>query len=443
VTRLVGLGAAADATELARAPGPRSEPARERSFRQDLGQASAAGPHDAAARRDAAAQREAQREDDARRQAQRDDRDATAGATAPRTVAVATPASPRQRPDAAADVPRGPGDQAARATTPRTAAPHRGDATAAPTNPARPAEGAPQGDATVDAPSPGPGRSADAAAPPGVAGVVVQLEPDGTDGAVGADVATSTQTDAGLVDVISQAMAEAQTDGRGSAAATSATEPAPGGPGVAPAGAAAAATTATTEASDDDDRGSEGEHGADVGAGLPGGDRAEATAADRPGPVAAGPERASDRAAAAAAPRPDPGLAAADAADRAAARAEVAEAGASTRGGRAHVVVGDDDSRVVVSIQVRGHDVDVTMRAGSDGLAGALGRSLDQLDAALRGHGLTLANVTTSSRDAGGGGRDAPPQPERPPAGPGRPSHGEAAASPGPAPTDPRVIALA
>ncbi len=122
VTRLVGLGAAADATELARAPGPRSEPARERSFRQDLGQASAAGPRDAAARRDAAAQREARREEDARREAQRDDRDATAGATAPRTVAVATPASPRQRPDAAADVPRGPGDQAARGDD----APHGG-----------------------------------------------------------------------------------------------------------------------------------------------------------------------------------------------------------------------------------------------------------------------------------------------------------------------------
>jgi len=71
-----------------------------------------------------------------------------------------------------------------------------------------------------------------------------------------------------------------------------------------------------------------------------------------------------------------------------------------------HLVVGDDAERVVVTVAVRGTEVNVALRAGDDHTAAALARNAGSLDHAMRMRGLDLAGFT-AERD--------PDQPHREP----------------------------
>ena len=64
-----------------------------------------------------------------------------------------------------------------------------------------------------------------------------------------------------------------------------------------------------------------------------------------------------------------------------------------------HLVVGDGDDRVVVTVAVRGEDVNVSLRSnGDDNTAAALARNAASLDHAMRARGLDLASFS-SERD--------------------------------------------
>jgi hypothetical protein len=63
-----------------------------------------------------------------------------------------------------------------------------------------------------------------------------------------------------------------------------------------------------------------------------------------------------------------------------------------------HLVLGDGDDRVVLTVAVRGQDVNVSMRSGDEGTAAALARNAASLDHAMRAHGLDLASFS-SERD--------------------------------------------
>jgi hypothetical protein len=74
----------------------------------------------------------------------------------------------------------------------------------------------------------------------------------------------------------------------------------------------------------------------------------------------------------------------------------------------ARLVLGHDEERVVVSIAMRHETIDVAIRTANVDLASAVSCSLDQLDSALRGHGLTLGDLVAGDQ------RDAPPSPRSP-----------------------------
>jgi hypothetical protein len=78
-----------------------------------------------------------------------------------------------------------------------------------------------------------------------------------------------------------------------------------------------------------------------------------------------------------------------------------------------HLVVGDDAERVVVTVAVRGNDVNVALRAGDEHTAAALARNAGALDHALRTRGLDLASFS-AERDPDRRRREQPPR-ERPP----------------------------
>jgi hypothetical protein len=56
----------------------------------------------------------------------------------------------------------------------------------------------------------------------------------------------------------------------------------------------------------------------------------------------------------------------------------------------AHIVLGDDDSRIVMTVAVRGAAVNVTLKASDDHVAAALARNAGALDDAMRHRGLEL-----------------------------------------------------
>jgi len=58
-----------------------------------------------------------------------------------------------------------------------------------------------------------------------------------------------------------------------------------------------------------------------------------------------------------------------------------------------HLVLDDGAGRVVVTVAVRGNDVNVALRASDDHTAAALSRNAGALDHAMRGRGLTLAQL--------------------------------------------------
>nr|HEX4316672.1 hypothetical protein [Kofleriaceae bacterium] len=71
----------------------------------------------------------------------------------------------------------------------------------------------------------------------------------------------------------------------------------------------------------------------------------------------------------------------------------------------AHLVVGDGDARVVLTVAVRGNDVHVAMR-GDDHAVAAMARNVAVLDDSLRHRGLALAELKTTDESADA--RDAP-----------------------------------
>ncbi len=64
----------------------------------------------------------------------------------------------------------------------------------------------------------------------------------------------------------------------------------------------------------------------------------------------------------------------------------------------AHLVIDDPNGRVVMTVAIRGNDVNVTMRASDDATAAALARNAGSLEDAMRGRGLSLAQFE-SQRD--------------------------------------------
>jgi hypothetical protein len=106
----------------------------------------------------------------------------------------------------------------------------------------------------------------------------------------------------------------------------------------------------------------------------------------------------------------------------------------------ARLVVGQDDERVVVSVALRHETVDVSIRTANVDLASAVSRSLDQLDAALRNHGLTLGELVAGEER----GRQRPYRPS--PARDGANANGTDAPADSydsPVLSDPRLRALA
>jgi len=63
-----------------------------------------------------------------------------------------------------------------------------------------------------------------------------------------------------------------------------------------------------------------------------------------------------------------------------------------------HLVVGEGDDRVVLTVAVRGQDVNVSLRGGDEQTAANLARNAASLDHAMRAHGLDLDQFT-SERD--------------------------------------------
>ncbi|MEO8842706.1 MAG: flagellar hook-length control protein FliK [Kofleriaceae bacterium] len=57
----------------------------------------------------------------------------------------------------------------------------------------------------------------------------------------------------------------------------------------------------------------------------------------------------------------------------------------------AHLVFDDPNGRIVMTVAVRGSEVNVTMRASDDSTAAAMARNAGSLEAAMRGRGLQLA----------------------------------------------------
>jgi hypothetical protein len=74
-----------------------------------------------------------------------------------------------------------------------------------------------------------------------------------------------------------------------------------------------------------------------------------------------------------------------------------------------HLVVGDDAERIVITVAVRGSDVNVALRAADDHTADALARNAGALDHAMRMRGLDLASFS-AERDPDQPRRDPPPR---------------------------------
>jgi len=77
-----------------------------------------------------------------------------------------------------------------------------------------------------------------------------------------------------------------------------------------------------------------------------------------------------------------------------------------------HLVVGDGDDRIVLTVAVRGQDVNVSLRSSDDGTAAALARNAASLDHALSARGLDLASFSADRDPDHPTRRD---QPERQP----------------------------
>ncbi len=80
-----------------------------------------------------------------------------------------------------------------------------------------------------------------------------------------------------------------------------------------------------------------------------------------------------------------------------------------------HLVVGDGEDRVVLTVAVRGDDVHVAMRTPDDHLAANLARNAAVLDDALRTRGLALADIHADAEPDRRRTRDDARQPEREP----------------------------
>jgi len=82
-----------------------------------------------------------------------------------------------------------------------------------------------------------------------------------------------------------------------------------------------------------------------------------------------------------------------------------------------HLIVGDDADRVVVTVAVRGNDVNVALRAGDEHTAAALARNAGALDHAMRARGLDLSSFS-AERDPDRRRHEQPhrerPEPEKP-----------------------------
>jgi len=79
-----------------------------------------------------------------------------------------------------------------------------------------------------------------------------------------------------------------------------------------------------------------------------------------------------------------------------------------------HLVVGDGDDRVVLTVAVRGQDVNVSLRSGDDSTAAALARNAASLDHALRARDLDLASFSADRDPDHPARRDQPDrQPQR------------------------------
>ncbi len=74
-----------------------------------------------------------------------------------------------------------------------------------------------------------------------------------------------------------------------------------------------------------------------------------------------------------------------------------------------HLVMGDGDARVVLTVAVRGADINVSMRTSDDSTAASFARNAGSLDDAMRGRGLHL-NEFSAERDAA----DQRPRRDRP-----------------------------
>ncbi len=79
----------------------------------------------------------------------------------------------------------------------------------------------------------------------------------------------------------------------------------------------------------------------------------------------------------------------------------------------AHLVFDDPNGRVVMTVAVRGNDVNVTMRASDDSTAAALARNAGSLDEAMRGRGLSLAQFDSQRDLAREQNRDKPAYEQR------------------------------
>ncbi len=88
--------------------------------------------------------------------------------------------------------------------------------------------------------------------------------------------------------------------------------------------------------------------------------------------------------------------------------AEVPDPSIAAPVSRVRLVLEHDHERVVVSVALRHGTVDVAIRTGNVDLATAVARSLDELDTALRGHGLALGDLAAGDQRAP---QPAPPRP--------------------------------
>lgn len=77
-----------------------------------------------------------------------------------------------------------------------------------------------------------------------------------------------------------------------------------------------------------------------------------------------------------------------------------------------HLVLDDAGERVVVTVAVRGNDVNVSLRGSDENTAAALARNAANLDHALRARGLDL-NDFTAERDRDPSGGNRPPREQR------------------------------